>query len=59
MLATIATAAGKAILSIVMKLATAEAIEELMIWAMEKAAAITETKIDDELVAKIKERVDG
>jgi hypothetical protein len=55
MLATV----GKALLAMLMRLATQEFLEDILIWVAEKAAAHTDSKVDDELVAKIKEHLDA
>ena len=41
------------------RLLTEKALEDLLLWAAEKLAASSESKMDDELVAKIKGHLDA
>lgn len=50
MLSTVATTLLKVIASLVMKLVTAQAIEDLVLFLLKKLAASTESKADDELL---------
>lgn len=45
---------GKLLLSIVLKMVSSDALEDLLIWALENLARATNTKIDDELVEIVK-----
>jgi hypothetical protein len=54
-LAPIAKAAGKAIISLLMSLATEAFMKEILIMLAEMAAKSTKTTLDDKLVEKVKE----
>lgn len=57
MVGTLLNVLGKVVLSMGMKLVAEEALEDLIIWAMEKLAASTKTKVDDELAAIVKKHL--
>ena len=54
MLSTLAGLLPKVLLSIAMKLLTEEALEALIIFALDKLAKSTKTTVDDELVVFVK-----
>lgn len=47
----------KLISSVALKLLTSEALQDLLIWSVEKLASSTKTHVDDELVAMIKKHL--
>ncbi len=54
----VVAALGKAVVSMVMSLASEKVMREVLLMVAEMAAASTKTKWDDKLVAKVKEAID-
>lgn len=44
---------GKTLITMVMQVVTGPFIEEMIVWGLKKAAPMTKTNIDDELVAMV------
>ena len=50
----------QALMAMLIKLvANPETVESLLLWVAKKGAAMTESKIDDELIEKIEEHLNG
>jgi len=54
MIATLLALVPKVLLSIGMRLLSEAVLEQLLVWVLEKLAASTKTKVDDELLEMVK-----
>ena len=54
MVATLLALVPKVLLSIGMRLLSEAVLEQLLVWVLEKLAASTKTKVDDELLEMVK-----
>lgn len=57
MIAALGSVAGKALMSMGMKLLAKEVIEDLILWLLKKWAQNSEAKWDDELVKMVEEHL--
>lgn len=57
MLATAGAVIVKSLIDMGLRLLTAEFIEELLLYSAKKISAMTETKIDDDVVKMIEEKL--